>query len=152
MSAVSGNGKRRRSGPRTSTEQEKSVKEASRLRLRGLQWEEIAGLTGYPSAAAAHSAVNLWQQKSALEMSIDERREALREAVQGCDALIAHWYDDALEDLAALDRVIKLMSQRDRIQGLDRTKEDTGTGSALVIGGDEKSYLAGLDRVIADPN
>lgn len=147
---VSPNG--HRPGPKTDTVQYADIREAKWLRNRGEPWGEIAGLCGYPSANAARMAVDYYERQCALEVSIDERRESLREAVEAYDGLIKAWYDKALTDLQALAGVMKPLTQRDRIKGLDKTKEDTGTGSVLVIGGDEESYLAGLQQVIDDPN
>lgn len=142
----------RRRGPRTTTEVFDPILEANKLRLRSTPWAEIAALTGYPSAMTARLAVETWRREEALSVSVDERREAYQETIAFYNHFIGKWFDRAEQDPIAAATLLRYAQQRDRVRGLDRAKEETGTGMVLVIGGDKTEYLEGLEQVIADPN
>src|SRR4051794_27939328 len=72
--------------------------EAHRLRIRGLEWRDIAKRTGYASEASCRGAVDVYLQRAALEWSADRRSQALTESLAAYDHFITTWWDRAEQD------------------------------------------------------
>lgn len=94
-------------------EKERQVLE---LRRAGVTFDEIATRVGYADRGAAHKAY-----KRALARTLQQPAAEIREleADRLDRLLVAVWARALRGDLAAVDRVIRLMERRSRLLGLD---------------------------------
>lgn len=127
--------------------------EAHRLRLTGLPWREVAGLTGYASEVTAQMAVTGYLQRAALTHSADQARLALATELDRLDALQSRWWATALDgDVGAANVVLKIIAQRSRLLGLEDGDRRTGAATrTIVITGTTEDYVAQL-QAIAEGN
>ena len=96
--------------------------EAHALRLGGCDWPAIATQVGYATGRVAAMAVNAYLQKAALEQAPEVRREALQLELARLDRLQSAYWSAAIGgDLNAAIMVLKIISCRARILGLDRS-------------------------------
>lgn len=107
--------------------------EAIKLRASGLQYQEIAEELGV-SKAEAHRRV-----MAALEIVRDEFKEAAALALPlelaRLDELQAAIYPAALEgDTGAMDRVLAIMTRRQKLLGMEPKEEKAGVTVNLTVG------------------
>lgn len=152
MSGVSGNKPpRRRRGPANNVFA--PAAEAHRLRGSGLDWSEVAGLTGYPSGVAAKAAVFAWMQEAAITESTEQRAQAYAEEVARLDRLQKEWWDAAVgapgvdRDLDAARFVLQIIQVRARLRQLDKPQLVETAGEVLVIHGSEEEYVAAMKAI-----
>ena len=143
--------------------------QALELRRAGATYSQIADTLGYATAAGAQKAV---------EAGI---REVLQEPAQGVlelelsrlDAMLTTlWPKMRQGDMAATDRILRIMDRRARYLGLDAPERheigvhgtvDHEHHHVVIIGGDEREYMdalqeavdaleAGTPKELANPN
>lgn len=109
-----GNGNRRA----TAHNAEITDKERQALELRkaGASFDQIAERLGYSDRSGAHRAVS-----RALQSVLKEPAEELRALeAERLDRLLLAFWNDALDgDVKAADRVLRIMDQRAKLQGLN---------------------------------
>ena len=95
-------------------------RQALELRKAGLTFEEIAAKLGYATHVGAYQAV-----KSAIRKIIKEPAEEVRDLeVARLDAMLAGlWVDARKGNVLKVDRVLKIMSRRAELLGLDAPKK-----------------------------
>ncbi len=123
--------------------------EAHRLRLSGLPWREVAGLTGYSSDVAAINAVTTYLQRAAIGQSAEQARLALATELDRLDALQVAWWPRALDgDASAANVVLKVIAQRARLLGLEDPDRRTATGPrTIIITGNAEEYVSQLREI-----
>jgi hypothetical protein len=121
---------------------------AFELRKVGASYEDIADKLGYANAKSAESAIRNRLKKS---YKPDEVEEVVQMELARLDALqLVAWRRAKEGDLAAIDRILKIMERRSQYLGLDRQqpKGDTTTvtQTAIFIGGSEEEYITQLQQ------
>lgn len=125
---------------------------AYRLQQAGHDWQTIADSVGYQNAKTAEVCVRQYLQKAALEVSADQRREALELELARTGRLINAYWDIALAgEVKAAEFVLKVITLRARLQGLDENAEKTNaTTKTIVIAGTPQEYSAALQAFVED--
>jgi hypothetical protein len=121
---------------------------AFEMRRAGADYELIAEKLGYKSAGGAEQAVRGRVKKLYTPEDVDrvvEMELARLDALQ----LIA-WRRAKNGDLAAIDRILKIMERRSQYLGLDK-KQPVSQGpmiqqTAILIGGSETEYIEKLKQ------
>lgn len=121
---------------------------AHKLRLSGMTWQEVADNAGYPSDAAARVDVRAFLQRAAMDLEKSTRQEALQFEVDRLDHLqSAIWGAAITGDLKAVDTILKIISLRSKLLGLDMSQQDTGKTTTIVVPVDSESYVQTLKRI-----
>lgn len=95
-------------------------------------------------------AVSTYLQKAALEQSAADRAAALHLELARLDRLQAAYFDGAIAgDVSAANLVLKVITRRSAILGLEKPEETTEMPRTVVIGGSTEEYVAGLQAFIA---
>jgi hypothetical protein len=121
---------------------------AFELRKVGASYEEIADKLGYANAGSAEAAIRKRLKDS---YKPDDVETVVTMELERLDALqLIAWRRARQGDLAAIDRILKIMERRSQYLGLDR-KQPTGdtttvTQTAIFIGGSEEEYVAQLQQ------
>lgn len=125
---------------------------AYKLQQAGHDWFTIAETMDYANAKTAEVCVRQFLQKAALEVSADQRREALALELARADALIASYWPTALAGhVKDAEFVLKVMTLRARLQGLEENAEKTNaTTKTIVIAGNPQEYSAALQAFVED--
>ena len=99
-------------------------RKAVELRLAGANYHQIAQALGYNGHTGARHAV-----QRGLTMAITEpAAEVLQQELSRLDRLLSGIYPQAVQgNLAAVDRVLKIMDRRAKYLGLDQIKVDVTT-------------------------
>lgn len=121
------------------------------MRLRGKPWREIWKLADTPSEAAAKMQLKHWLQKAALEMEAETRSEHLTMEVNRLDTLQDAAWDDAIDgDKKAMDSVIRIITLRSRLLGLDQgpLTEINATSQTIVVSSAE--YIDKLKTIAGE--
>lgn len=123
--------------------------EAYRLRSKGMEWSEIAGLTGYPSGTSCKMAVQAWLQQAALTESEEERQLAFAEEISRLNRLQMEWWDEATsgKNLDAAKFVLQVIAYRSKLRNLEKPVTERDTGQVLVIAGSEEEYVSKLKAI-----
>lgn len=123
--------------------------EAHRLRLTGMNWREVAKLTGYGSEASAKVAVTAYIQRAAMLQSEEQARVALATELERMDALTESWWGEGQRDEKAANVLLRISAQRTRLyEMLFASKEATSSPRTIVITGDSEDYIAGLRAIV----
>lgn len=128
--------------------------EATRLRVKGVDWPTIAKNCGYANGTAARQAVNraciYWARESAEEYRAWQLKR-LDDSMQIAYE-IAHRQGDDTKDsvrLQAIDTIVRIEDRRSRLLGMDKPKTvdvfKLAVAQAKAMGcTDEEANLAGL--------
>lgn len=126
---------------------------AHKLRLSGMTWQEVADKAGYPTDDAARVDVRAFLQKAAIELGRSNRIEALQYEVDRLDQLqSAIWGAAITGDLKAIDTILKIISIRSKLMGLE-TAFDEGAGktTTIVVPMDADAYVKTLKDISGIP-
>mgnify|MGYP000930301741 CR=1 FL=1 len=121
------------SGPRSKTaprtlEARDHESRAVAMRKRGLTYDAIGRALGV-TRQSAHAMVKRAMERAATELK-DEAREAIALDLERLDAMLAVSYRAARGgDLAAMDRVLKILERRAKLLGLDAPTRSEVTGA-----------------------
>lgn len=120
---------------------------AHRLRLTGLPWNEIAARVGFSGGVVANVEVRRYLQKEALELSSQRRAEALELELMRLDDLQSVYYPQALVgEIKAAEFVLKVMSQRSKLLGLEQgDTKDSGSRTLIIT---PENYKEELKRLV----
>jgi len=126
---------------------------AHKLRLSGMTWQEVADKAGYPSDAAARVDVRAFLQKASMEMERSSRIEALQYEVDRLDQLqSAIWGAAITGDLKTIETILKIISLRSKLMGLDTAFDDhSGKTTTIVVPMDAASYVKTLKSISGYP-
>lgn len=122
---------------------------AFELRKAGADYDLIAEKLGYKNGATARQAV-----LSRIKKYYKENEKEIEEVVQlellRLDQLqLICWRKAKDGDLAAVDRILKIMERRSKLLGLDK-ETDSGAGTvnqtAVFIGGTEQEFIDGIKQ------
>jgi hypothetical protein len=113
---------------------------AHQERLKGKDWAEVARLCGYANEDSARIAVRAYLQRAADSLADEHRTEALQAEISRLNTLQAAVWDQALNgDLKAVDTVVRVISTRAKLMGLDREGEKVTNNTVVVT---EKDFVA----------
>jgi len=124
--------------------------QAYQLHLSGKDWEEVAKTIGYSSGKSAQVEVRQYITKAAVQMDNAKREEVLTLELSRLDALQAAVWDAAMEgDTKAVDSVLKVMSHRAKLLGLELLAQNTGTvtNNTVVVTGNSEEFIQSLKLV-----
>lgn len=109
---------------------------ASRLRIQGMGWEEIAQRTGYQSGDTVAAAVALYLQRSALGRGADTAKAHAMIAVEVDESIKNAFFDRAMQGDKDAAMVV-LTANRDYFKhsGLERADFTINSKQTLIIGG-----------------
>lgn len=121
---------------------------AFELRKAGASYELIAEKLNY---ANAKSVSNTIYRVLRSKYDPDDVEEVVNLELQRLDALqLVAWRRAKEGDLAAIDRILKIMERRSSYLGLDQTLPKIDgpitNNTAIFIGGDEKEYVEKLKQ------
>jgi hypothetical protein len=124
---------------------------AYHLHLRGLNWEQVALQEGYASAEAARYDVRRYLDEGRSLVQDLTRKQLLERELARLDLLQAAVWPKAMEgNLPAVSVAHGLVLSRAKLLRLDqdiRDEPEPGSeGAGVVIGGDERSYSAALEK------
>lgn len=143
-------------------------RQALQFRLSGATYDDIANAvrSSYPQGTPAkYDRVSAYQDVQAelkdLAKVLGETREAVRQLeMERLDALLfALWHSAKEGDDQAIDRVLKIMSRRASLMGLDapsKVAETDPEGGALparaiFVGGSEAAFIGALQQLSPPP-
>lgn len=124
---------------------ERSIR-AYRMRQAGMSWYRIAEELGLPGDSARRSVADLIAASSDI---VDEgmRSQFLSMEVGRLDELQRSiWAQAVSGDLAAVDRVIKIIAERSKLLGLHNANTTAVTNNTIVVQGGTDEYIAALRR------
>ena len=114
--------------------------QALQLRLQGLEYAEIAERLGYADKASAYVAIRDLIARHSYE-GVDEMRTVEGMKLNKLEAKLWDLVDAG--DLAAIDRLIKVMQRRANLYGLDLA------GRVDIVAGGEVDLDGAVARLIA---
>jgi hypothetical protein len=133
------------------------------LRRAGQTWAQIAQAVGYGSRQEAHRARTLYLERAALDMSQEQRAEALSLEVDRLDNLQAAYWELAITgpgkssdpdepvlgpDIKAAEFVLKVIMSRAKLLGLEQAENAAQGPMTVVVTGNTDQYVAALKGLI----
>ena len=121
---------------------------AFELRKAGASYELIADKLGYANAGSAQGAINNRLKKM---YEPEDVEEVVQMELARLDALqLVAWRRAKEGDMAAIDRILKIMERRSKYLGLDTQTEQVDHtvthNTAIFIGGSEEEYVEQLKQ------
>lgn len=130
--------------------QEKSY-QAYNLKMAGLSMSEIAERLEYPSANAVVMAIRAHIQEDARGQTSEFRQNLLQMELDRLDFMLSRiWPQIEHGDLKAVDSGIKIVQTQARIAGIDQIDASTKVQTVLVVGGEERDYVAKLKEIAGE--
>jgi hypothetical protein len=127
---------------------------AYQLHLQGKDWETVAKETGYQDGYVAQVDVRKYIHRAALEMDRANKLEVIGIELARLDALQNAVWDDAMEgDTKAVDAVLKVMSHRAKLLGLEviaAGASELQQAKTVIIQGNSEEYIKALTLVESD--
>jgi len=134
----------------TDVQRPPSEKELARqiyhLRTGGVPFVEIADQM-QTSTAVVIEYYRGYVVEAAKSLTTDERRLAIATELNRLDSLQSAYWNDALSgEVKSAEFVLKVMTHRAKLMGLDQlgSGEQTEGARVLIVGGDQASFLAAL--------
>lgn len=134
--------------------------EEHRLRLLGKTWTQIANELGHASPALAQATRARFLERAGLALSREKRAEALNLEIERLDTIQASYWELAIAgaerfdglprtpDVKAAEVVLKIISQRSKLLGLEEADRSAQGPRTVVITGDAEQYVATLKQLI----
>lgn len=120
---------------------------AFELRKAGASYDLIAEKLGYASAKSAESSI---RRVLSSKYEPDDVENVVMMELARLDSLqLVAWRRAKEGDLAAIDRILKIMERRSQYLGLDKKAPNEGqvtNNTAIFIGGTEEEYIAQLKQ------
>ena len=119
---------------------------AYHLRASGTPWWDIAEELGVSEGQAARLVA---EKIAAAARLVDEgaKRHLLALEIERLDRLQQSLWDRALGgDLRAVDAVLRIITTRAKILGLENATASTVTNNTIVVAGNTDEYIAALQR------
>lgn len=119
---------------------------AYQLRASGTPWWDIAEQLGVSEGQAARLIA---EKIAAAARLVDEgaKRHLLALEVERLDLLQQSLWDRALGgDIRAVDSVLRIITTRAKILGLENATTSTVTNNTIVVAGNTDEYIAALQR------
>lgn len=121
--------------------------QAYKLHQAGEDWEQVASILGYANARTAQVSVRTYIQRAAAEMDEQRREEVLSLELSRLDALQAALWDKAmLGDTKSVDSILRVMTSRAKLLGLDLTPTTNVTSKTVVIQGSTEDFIKALQE------
>lgn len=131
--------------PATGEIMQSRADEAYERKMAGQSLTDIAGELGYNSGAEVAQAIRQRMRSEAKFLDEDDRDGILALELARLDKLqFAVWPSAVYGDPKAVDLVLKIMTLRMRVTGVDQPDASAGKHTVLVIGGNEESYVQAL--------
>lgn len=127
------------------------VREAHRLRVEGLSWDEVADAVGYAGHQVAQTEVRAYLQRAAMELSVEQKLESLRLEIDRLDTLqAAVWPKAMMGDTKAVDSVVRIINTRAKMLGLELLHEQKGTttNNTVIITGTAEERAAAIKKFV----
>lgn len=127
------------------------AKMAFDMRVAGAPYDVIADKLGYASGDTARQAI-LQRINKHFKQSEEDVAEIVEMELRRLDELqLICWRRAKDGDLAAVDRILRIMERRAKMLGYDQEQASTIQGdvtnnTAIVIAGDEEQYKAALAK------
>lgn len=133
------------------TDEERSY-QAYMLRQQGQNWKVIAQQTGFANAITAEVNVRIYLQKATLEVSYEQRMEALTMEMDRLDQLMAAYWPTAMAgEVKHAELVLKTIQTRAKLLGLEELHIKTGTTTkTIVISGTTEEFTGALAAFVED--
>ena len=130
----------------TSTEQQRY--DAWQMRLRGTDWQQICKTVGFSSVKVAQVEVRAYIGECMVRIDSDHREEVLHTELARLDELMDAVWDSAMAgDTKAVDSVLKVITTRMKLLGLDTQQEVTVTNNTVLVHGTSEEFIARLQLV-----
>lgn len=132
-------------------DEEERAYQAQKLLVAGHSWNEIASMTGYPSAGAAQVSVRAMRQRAALALSSERREEMLDLEMARLEELLKSAWPAAMSgDLKSAEFTLKVISQQSRMLGLEElsTRTKVEGSKTIIIAGTSNEYAAALKQIV----
>jgi hypothetical protein len=124
---------------------------AYQLKLAGLSLSEIADRLKYTSGGAVAKAIKDEMLRNAQDTEPETRETILDLEIARLDYMQARlWMGVEAGDPKAIESVLKIITLRARLRGLDQVDATKGQHTVLVVGGSEKEYVDGLKLVAGE--
>jgi hypothetical protein len=124
--------------------------QAYMMHMAGKPWEEVAAEHGYASVMSAQVEVRQYVTRAAVQMDNAKREEVLGLEMARLDALQNAVWDDAMDgNTKAVDTVLRVMSHRAKLLGLELIVQDAGkvTNNTIVVTGSQEEFIRSLTLV-----
>lgn len=121
---------------------------AYQMRASGKSWWDIAEALGVSEGQAASLVAH---KISAAARLVDEgyKRHLLALEVERLDRLQETLWDRALGgELRAVDTILKIITTRAKILGLENAVASTVTNNTVVVAGNSDEYIAALQKAV----
>jgi hypothetical protein len=126
------------------------AKAALALKRRGKSYADIANALGLSSAAAASGIVRNVLADAARLVSDASKAEMMTEELMRLDALQDAAWDQAMTgDTRSLEAVLKVMSHRAKLLGLEASSAIDVRNQTVVVANDPQAYVDSLRRIIS---
>jgi hypothetical protein len=126
--------------------------QAYKLRQEGHDWKVIAEQVGFANAKTAEVNVRIYLQKAMLEVSHEQRMEALLMEMDRLDKLMAAYWPTAMAgEVKHAELILKTIQTRARLLGLEELHIKTaGTTKTVVISGTTEEFTSALAHFVED--
>lgn len=127
------------------------AREAHRLRVEGLSWAEAAEAVGYANHQVAQTEVRAMLQRASLELSTEQKIEALNLELDRLDTLqSAVWSKAMMGDTKAVDTAVRIINTRAKLLGLEMLHEQKGstTNNTVIITGTPEERAAAIKKFV----
>lgn len=119
--------------------------QAYEMLMAGDSPSEVAKELGYASAKEVGRAIRERMASEAQELSQDARDGILMMELDRLNKLQrAHWESAMYGDVKSTEIVLKIMTLRVKLTGVDQPDAKSGQNTVLIVGGDEKTYIERL--------
>jgi hypothetical protein len=121
---------------------------AYQLKLAGLSLSEIAGHLNYTSGAVVAKAIKDEMISAARDIEPETRESLLDLEIERLNfAQSKIWMAVEAGDVKAIELLLKIVTLRAKLQGVDVLDASKGQQTVLVVGGSEGEYVAKLKLV-----
>lgn len=124
---------------------------AYQLKLAGMSMVEIADRLNFTSGAAVGKAIQDEMSTNAKDIEPDDRETLLNLEVDRLDyAQSKIWMAVEAGDFKAIELLLKIVTLRTRLRGLDTFDAAVGQHTVLVVGGQEAEYIEKLKELAGE--
>ena len=121
---------------------------ATKLKLNGYSWDDIAKACGFKNGNSARMQVKVWMQKAIISRGEEYKAEAIDLELARLDELQkAVWPAAMAGDTKAVDSVLRVMNHRAKLLGLEEADTKV-TNQTVVVSGNTQDFVQTL-KVIA---
>lgn len=123
---------------------------AYQLRQSGKPWDVVAKTVGYGSGKSAEVEVRQYITKAAIQMDNSRKEEVLGLELDRLDTLQSAVWDQAMDgDTKAVDSVLRIMTHRAKLLGLELIAQGQGTvtNNTVVVTGNSEEFIRSLKLV-----